>query len=431
MAHHRLFEWESRRFDADGSIPVGEAERLVRASQAPAKRLKGAQRAFDFGREALGARNLVGMVAASGTSCEILPKVDRDAAVDEGCLRRQLVRMLGVAYDLPIADDAATTLDTQNETLLEVLITKFVKLLEEAVRRGLPRSYVYHADDLPALRGRLDIQRQFTSLAMSPQLLACRYDEFSADIPLNQVMKAVLTRLAQLARSVANQRAIVEMLLVYADVSTVPQAALRWDAILPDRGSRHWSALTRLARLLLGDHFQNSAYGASDGFALLFDMNALFERYLERLLGQVAPAFGWRMTAQGGSRACLHGEGDGEALFSTYPDIQLHRDGRVEMVLDAKWKRLTAPSAERAMGVLQADVYQLMAYSQVYACRRLFLLYPQHDGLDGAVTMHHRIADPRGTVRFTIATVDVSSHANARRSLEALLAGADGSSPND
>jgi len=169
VAHHQLFEWEARRFDADDAIPTGEAERLVRAARAPAARLPGKPRAFDFGRDALIAQNLVGVVAAGDVSCEILPKVDRDAPGDAPLLRQQLIRMLAVAHDLPIADDAATALDTQHHTLLEILIARFVALLEEAVRRGMHgRAYVPHEDDLPALRGRLDATRQFTALAASP-----------------------------------------------------------------------------------------------------------------------------------------------------------------------------------------------------------------------------------------------------------------------
>ena len=54
----------------------------------------------------------------------------------------------------------------------------------------MPRRYVGHEDDLSALRGRLDVKRQFTVLAASPQRLACRFDELSTDIALNRIMKA-------------------------------------------------------------------------------------------------------------------------------------------------------------------------------------------------------------------------------------------------
>ena len=170
----------------------------MRAAAAPAGRLKSKPNAFDFGREALRAQNLVGIVAAGDTSCEILPKVDRDAEGDASMLRRQLIRMLAVAHDVPIADDAPADIDTQSETILEILITRFCQLLGEAVRRGMPRFYVPHAEDLGAMRGRLDIRRQFSNLSATPQKLACRYDEFSEDIPLNQIMKAAVSRLARL-----------------------------------------------------------------------------------------------------------------------------------------------------------------------------------------------------------------------------------------
>lgn len=421
VGHHQLFEWEARRFDAIDGIPADEAERLVRAAQAPAARLTGNQSAFDFGRETLRAQNLVGMVVAGSASCEILPKVDRDATDDAPMLRRQLIGMLAVAHDLPIADDAATTLDTQHQTLLEILISRFCAVLGEAVRRGVPRFYVGHVDDLTAMRGRLDIGRQFTALAASPQRLACRYDEFSEDIALNQVMKAAVARLAQLARTTPNRRALSELALVYVDVSTVSASVLRWDTIVPDRSNARWQGLVRLAKLILGDRFQNSAHGGADGFALLFDMNVLFERYVEKLLGRLAPAYGWRLTAQGGARRCLHPEDESDALFSTSPDIQLARGGKVGAVLDTKWKRLADQSRDRKMDISQDDIYQLMAYAQLYECEQLVLLYPHHGGLISPLPIHHRIARRHGSVRLTIATVDVTRNEAAQTGLAALL----------
>ncbi|WP_347094063.1 McrC family protein [Sphingomonas parapaucimobilis] len=420
MAHHQLFEWERRRFDADDAIPVSEAGRLVRAAIEPANRLRGAQRAFDFGRDALTAQNLVGVVAAGDTSCEILPKIDRYATGDATALRRQLIGMLGVAHDVPIADDAATTLDTQDHTLLEILITRFATMAHDAVRRGIPRTYVTHDEDLPALRGRLDVTRQFTTLAATPHRLACHFDEFSDDTALNQVMKAAIHRLRQLARSHANQRSLSELALIYADVSDVPAALLRWDRIVVDRTNSRWQELLRLSKLILGDRFQNSAAGVSDGFALLFDMNALFERYVARLLDPIAAGFDMRLLAQGGRRPCLYPETGEIALFETEPDLRLLcRGGNVVVVLDTKWKALTP---DRNMGVKEADLYQMMAYAQIYDCSALVLLYPDHAGLNTPLLAHHRIAQIDGPVRLTVAAIDVTTHARARTGLTNMLA---------
>lgn len=159
----------------------------------------------------------------------------------------------------------------------------------------------------------------------------------------------------------------------------------------------------------MGGNFQNTAHGAAYGFALLFDMNALFERYMAKLLNHLAPAYGWQLAAQGGARHCLYREDDGDALFSTSPDILLRRDGRVGVVLDTKWKRLVDPSRDRK------------AYAQLYECERLVLLYPHHGGLHSRLPVHHRIARRDNNVRLTIATVDVTSHEAARIGLKRLL----------
>lgn len=280
--------------------------------------------------------------------------------------------MLAVAHDLRIADDAATLLDTQQQTLLEILITRFVALAEDAVRRGIPRLYVAHADDLPALRGRLDPVRQFSALAGSPSRLACRYEVFSEDIALNQVMKA----LRLLARSMANQRRLGELALVYADVATVARSQLRWDRIVPDRANARWQPLLRLARLILGDQFQNTTAGSADGFALPFDMNVLFECYVAR---------------------------------------------RVAMIVDTKWKCLADPAHEPKMCIDQADIYQVMAYARIYGGNRLMRLYPHHAGLGRAMPVDFTVTGSGAPITLTVATLDISDHATARQGLIDIL----------
>src|SRR5690606_37824593 len=163
----------------------------------------------------------------------------------------------------------------------ELLIRLFCARLMEAVRMGLPRRYVDHADDLPALRGRLDVTRQFSHHAVAPQRLACRYDELSYDIALNQVMRAAVTRLQRVAQAPDNHRILRELGFAYADVTEVPVPALRWDQITLDRTNQRWRELLCFARLLLGDRHQQTSAGSMDGHALLFEMNALFEQYVE------------------------------------------------------------------------------------------------------------------------------------------------------
>src|SRR5262249_28307787 len=112
------------------------------------------------------------------------------------------------------------------------------------------------------LRGRLDVQRQFTILAVSPQKLACRYDDLSADIPLNQIMRSAVNLLSRLARAPGNQRRLAELASAFADVSVVPINQLPWDRVILDRTNIAWAGVLKFARLFLGQRFQTTSSGA-------------------------------------------------------------------------------------------------------------------------------------------------------------------------
>lgn len=424
MIARTLLEWDHLPFGPDpanpATIPERLGDRLAAVAKASPLAGPGGEGVLEHRRRGLRARGIVGVVVAGGATLEILPKIDADGG--KAGIRRRLVHMLAVALDLPVAAGAMAAHDEQNETLLEILIRLFSTRLLEAVRRGMPRRYVRLEEDLPALRGRLDVARQFTALAASPQRLACRYDALSPDIQLNRIMKAAVTRLAHVARAADNQRRLAELAFVYADIAGVPAAALRFDEVVLDRTDERWRALLDLARLLLGERFQTTSTGAAQGFSLLFEMGALFEAYVARTLARALAGSGRRVVAQGGLRFCLHRD-DGGGLFQTRPDILIKRGDSVEQVIDTKWKRIASRIDDAKQGVSQADVYQMMAYGQLYQCPRLTLLYPHHDELGAEpLAVSHRVAVPGGEERLELATIDVAKGSRFAERLRALCA---------
>jgi 5-methylcytosine-specific restriction enzyme subunit McrC len=380
---------------------------------------------LEHGRKALRARGVVGVIAAAGCALEILPKIDLPGETDKaqtGGIRKRLVHMLAVALDMRIEAGDVTDHDYQRETLLEILIRLFSTKLADAIRQGMPRRYVACTDDLPLLRGRLDVTRQFTKFAASPQKLACRYDAMSEEIELNHIMKATVVRLAWVARSADNQRRLRELAFAYAEVSDVPVASLRWDTVVIDRTNARWQQLLNLAKLLLGERFQTTSSGAGSGFSLLFEMSALFEEYVARMLSRALAGTGRQVVAQGGRLYCLETR-EGAKLFQTKPDILIKRDGAVEQVIDTKWKRISRRTEDPKQGVAQADVYQMMAYGQLYQCPRLTLLYPHHKALgDGTVRMLHRIATKDRNDQLQLATITISTNKGTADQLRELCA---------
>jgi 5-methylcytosine-specific restriction enzyme subunit McrC len=358
---------------------------------------------------------MVGVVAGEGCSLEILPKVDPDSADGEtdGTVRTRLVRMLDVALGLDLVAGPAAEMERQDDTLLDVLIRVFADGLLAQVHRGLPRRYLGCEDDLPALRGRLDVARQFTRNAVRPDRLACRFDQLDPDTPLMRVMTAAVVFLSGHARSEETQRRLVELRHTLADIPLVPVARLPWDAVRIDRSNRRWGSLFALAKLLLKRDWQDIGHegGAAEGITLLFPMNDLFEAFIAALARRALAARGVEVTSQSGGLFCL-GPHTGDhlvrgTLFRTWPDLILRgRDGRVRAIIDTKWKKLAADPLAKKHGVAQGDVYQMMAYARLYGCRELMLLYPAIPGAqDGCRTTFGMVG---GRERLSIAEVDVA-----------------------
>jgi len=419
-----VYEHRSLPFgQGNGEIPESVAGRLHAVASRTGLAGASGEGVLQFGRKALKARHIVGIVAAEGAMLEILPKIDMPGEDDEasattlGGVRRQLIHMLSVALDLKVDVDALTALECQKHTLLEMLIRLFAGKLADALRAGMPRRYVDCADDLPALRGRLDVVRQFTLRAADPSRLACRFEALTPDIALNRIMKAAVVRLAKLARAADTQRTLRELGFAYADIADIPPAALNWNGVVLDRTNARWRDLLALARLLLEGSFQTSSAGAERGFALLFDMNRLFEGYVAQLLRDALVGTDLRATTQGGRLFCLQHEGSG--LFQTRPDILIKRGAAIVQIIDTKWKRTARAIDDKKRGVTQGDVYQMMAYGRLYACGSLALLYPHHRQLGEipGVLGRHTVTGT-SDVLDTV-TIDVSHIGIARRNAKA------------
>ncbi len=416
MTHIAISEW--------GKVPVREAageaggftrvqaNALIEAARAhPLGGTDGTSILTDHYRH-LRAGQMVGVLAAGDCSLEILPKID-PTAPDESqpTARGRLIQMLDVALGLGVGSGAQADMAVQGDSLLDILIRAFADRLLAAVRHGLPRQYCMEEDDRNTLRGRLNVARQYTVLAARPNQLACRYDELSPDIALVQVMKACVLFVSRFARAGGTRRRLDELRFLLADITTVPPSALPWNNIRIDRSNRSWAELVTLARMLMGRDWQDTRHdsGRQQGVSLLFPMNDLFETYIATLAGRVARRRGLIMEAQGGGLFCLREEDEdrGRQLFQTRPDI-IVRDqaGCVQLIIDTKWKRISSQLEDKRQGVSQADVYQMMAYGELYDCTDLVLLYPRQAA---SKTRRRLPIRPSGIKALRVADIDISA----------------------
>lgn len=358
---HTLREWSSLSIGPDG-ITEGQAEQLHLAAISAARRLGVPENGvLARGFRRLETKQVCGIIAVPGITLEILPKL-RD---DDGALRATLVRMIAVAFDVPLSEGQIAQMGAQDNDLLQAFINLFVTRLAQQVRAGLTRAYVAEEDVLPKLRGSLDVRQQIARRAVDPSRLHCRFDEFSENTPLNRVLKTCLSHIASFVRSEPLRRRIVSLTERFAEIPS-GRDPLK-ERVVWNRTTERFRQAHALARMLLEAEWQNTTSGQIAGLALLFPMNLLFERYVSRWLQRVLPA--GSISVQRRQHTLLqHG------AYPLIPDIVIETD-HGPLVIDTKWKDVGDQSGSDP-SVSQADLYQLASYGAVYGASRVILLYP-------------------------------------------------------
>ena len=362
------------------SIPVdlspAQASRLSCAG-------KGAvtlQHTNETGCYTLTAQNMVGTLVVDDLRILIRPKIlpENLFLLLEVGLPSQAWRQ--EAFDYAISSD-----------LLPSIVAFYARTLESTLARGLLHSYRPEEDRLVALRGRIDVARQFQQAGLRLPV-ACRYDEHTPDILDNRYLKAA----ARLALRVPEVRAedrqrLLRQVAALEDVADCAVRADDLERLLMTRLNAHYEPALNLARLLLNDLTLIDQRGNRTARSFLVDMNRLFEDFVTQRLRRALR--GW-LEVDDQVPAHL---GLGRQV-PIRPDLVFRNRGTDVYVGDIKYK-LTADARAQAN-----DYYQLLAYTTALDLPEGVLIYCLAD--DGRperrVTVRHA-----GKVLHTLA-IDLS-----------------------
>jgi 5-methylcytosine-specific restriction enzyme subunit McrC len=397
------------------AVTARQRERLERFNERfPAR---GAKKPFAYAaRNSLLAQNFVGVIDLGDHQVEVLPKIE---GADTSTIRHNLARMIAASVGLQLHDGGASLIKDRSSTVLEILMRLFCERLWRELHAGLMRRYEWRADDLGAMRGKLNVARQVTANAGRPHVLACVYEEFSADNHCNQLLKCALSVLKNLARSAELSSRIETLLFCFDEVSDRPSSAFYGRGFVTDRLSTRFEPLIRLAEMFVREQSPDVVSGAGHGFALLFDMNVLFEQYVGHELRRMFSGTATSVRLQQ-SGTFLARTSENRSVFELVPDVVACTEDRVTWIADTKWKRLD-PIKTRE-GVSSADMYQMHAYSRRYACPRVVLLYPHHPGLGTWRSCRHEYQIEGGDPAVVhVATVDLARLDNTRAQLRQIF----------
>jgi 5-methylcytosine-specific restriction enzyme subunit McrC len=243
------------------------------------------------------------------------------------------------------------------QDLLPAMAVAFSTAVSRALAPGVLQGYRIAEEASYTLRGRLreaDQLRRRLGLAVP---LEVRYDDYSVDIPENQILRAAADQL----RAVPGIPATARQGLHRIGQTLANVTRLIAGAPLPPttdtRLTARYRPALRLARLVLARHGTEHHAGGLRAAGFAFNLNQVFEDWLTAVLSQ---AF------TDGTVVAQHPMTlDAAGTVGMKPDITWWRNGTCRAVIDAKYKRSTA----------NADLYQMLAYCTTLGLPQGHLVY--------------------------------------------------------
>jgi 5-methylcytosine-specific restriction enzyme subunit McrC len=323
----------------------------------------------------------VGTIVCPGCRLRLLPKIPVRNLFD-------LLDPAGPAS--PVADESTPEPSTQP---LDFLAGRLARLLAERAAAGLHRGYAEHAAEGRFLQGKLDVAAQLRESPARKDRLHFRHDDFTADVPCNQVPRGAAEMVLRSPLLGTALRPVLERALE-GFASVHPTVLAGGQLALPQHPAEY-RPLLDLCRLLVEGLSSGAASGDVDCPAFLLDMERVFEHYLTRQLTEHFRGHAPHLVVMAQEPFRANEPGDRLPDLVMIPDVLVSRDGAPLLVVDAKWKRL------RGTPLVRDDVYQMLAYCTALGVGRAVLVYPGRR--DRA--WHYRLA--RAPVRVTVRTLRV------------------------
>ena len=320
--------------------------------------------ASGVGGKFIQARNYVGVLQTkSGLTIEILPKIaDKNDAERSKAV---FIKMLKTLKNFPFKSSNLASLKTQNLPLLEIFISMFLCELEALVKKGIKSDYVALEKNINFLKGKLNINEQIKRNSIHKERFYVGYSEFLSDIKINRIIKTTLKFLYKKSNSSKNQQKIRELLFIFDEILECEDYKNFFAKLVINRQVKHYEQTLLWCKIFLLNNSFTPHKGDDLGFALLFDMNALFESYVGNFIKKSFPG-----TILQHSEKHLIEE---PKSFKLRPDIFLEGN----FIADTKWKIISSRD-----DISQADLYQLYAYGKKHPCDgKLHLIYPKIDDI--------------------------------------------------
>ena len=364
--HIQVFEYQKIRYDDSGKFRKHHFDAMVKFNELHQNKY------FTIIHKGIRFGNYVGVIQVGGLTIEILPKADNNENADKNLWQNVLLNMLKICKRIQVETVSETQLKKRYRSILDVYFELYLNEIERLVKKGLIKKYRKNQSNQTALKGKLLFSQNIQQNLVHKERFYCEHQVYDKNHLLHQILYKGLLILKNFINDALKDK-LNRLLFEFQDFENINIQKKHFDQIIFDRKNHDYQKAIEIAKIIILNFSPSLNYGNENLLTLLFDMNALWEEYIFRILQK-------------------HKTDEMEVSFQNSdkfwenkrirPDIVLKTKDET-FIIDTKWKIVEAnnPSDD--------DLKQMFVYNLHWKAEKTLLLYPKINQIDSDFGMFH------------------------------------------
>ncbi len=279
---------------------------------------------------------------------------------DKSIYIKNVFYMLAYAFHALNLDQYEDLAGEEFEHMHDLFAAILAKGITRQVKQGLYREYLNRTEDLPTLRGKIELAGTIRNRIARTQRLSCEYDELSENNLYNQVLKTTSMLLLRHGQVTDERRSdLRKTMLFFSSVDEIEPASIRWDVLRFQRNNVSYRFLLSVCQLVLEGMLITTERGERKLARFVDDqhMERLYEKFI---LEYFAAECDYAAASSPQVKWALD-DGMGTLLPIMQTDVVLRRGNR-ELIIDAKYYARTLQESYGVAKVHSENLYQIFTY---------------------------------------------------------------------
>lgn len=254
-------------------------------------------------------------------------------------------------------DDVAVESFDEMYNLLAAILAKGIGL---QLKQGLYREYISRQEELPVMRGKINMQGTIKNKLAHERVLTCDFDELSENNTLNQILKTTVMLLLRNGKVQAKYKDdLKKKMLYFSNVDVIEPTGIKWSSIRFQRNNQTYRMLVSICQLIIEGMLITTDAGDYRLASFVDEqrMCRLYEKFILEYYSRHYPT----LSVSASQIPWALDDGVGTMLPVMQSDIHLQR-GNTVLIIDAKYYSHTTQVQFDKHTLHSNNLYQIFTY---------------------------------------------------------------------